>query len=328
MLQRTPTAQELADALLAEDPSLTTDGLVAALAALGVRVARKTAGNYRWAFCRFGPGLWIVEECRRTNEASKRWKKENPDRVAELNRRWQKENPERAAENDRRWKKENLARYLWLQARGRARRRGEPFGLTLGHVEELVEPMICAVSGLPLVWDGPSPGHGAPWAPSPDKIDPAQFYVDGNVRIVANMFNNARGDGPDEDVLRVARALMLGVGRVDGGPTPPAAVARVLKAARGSARRRGEPFPLTREDVLETLPTFNCSVTGLPLEWNGDRHVGQGPFGLSLDRLGLTERNLYERGNFRPTCWLYNRMKGTWTDDDCRRLCRALVERE
>jgi hypothetical protein len=44
-------------------------------------------------------------------------------------------------------------------------------------------------------------------SPSLDKIDPNKGYVNGNVRIVCWLFNRAKGDGSDADVLMLVEAM-------------------------------------------------------------------------------------------------------------------------
>jgi len=96
---------------------------------------------------------------------------------------------------------------LLANARQRARRYGVPCTLTRADVRELLTPMRCAATGLPLI---PNTGKGKPSALSPsiDRIEPARGYVPGNVRLVCFRFNEVRKRSPvSHDYRHVLRVL-------------------------------------------------------------------------------------------------------------------------
>ena len=192
---------------------------------IGRAPSREALRSYRTRFRRHGEG-WIEAE----REAKRRWNAENPERVRargreakrrryeedperareanrEANRLWRAENPERAREASRLWKAENPAQYLLKQCRGRSVSRGQLCIITVADIEEMLAPMTCSATGLPLSWDHDGDSTRNPWAPSIDRIDCARGYVPGNVRVVCTLYNIARSDFPDEDFLKVAKAL-------------------------------------------------------------------------------------------------------------------------
>lgn len=113
------------------------------------------------------------------------------------------------------WTKYN--RTYWVTPKGRAtkllcgiknncKRRGVVFSISLADVLPQFEAGICSVTGIPFVFD--SPVHQSPFAPSLDRIDPSIGYIPENVRVVIYAYNTAKGIGTDDDVLRMARALL------------------------------------------------------------------------------------------------------------------------
>lgn len=97
---------------------------------------------------------------------------------------------EQLRSNVQNWRLSNPAKKLLQQMRSSADKRGQECTITVEQVEELLAPMTCAETGLPLRWEGRT--HD-PLAPSPDRLDSGLGYVPGNVRIVAWFINRMRG---------------------------------------------------------------------------------------------------------------------------------------
>lgn len=95
-------------------------------------------------------------------------------------------------------------------ARSRARKLGVPFDLDQDFLVERFEKGVCEVTGIPLVFscgdDGSKKVH--PYSPSLDRIEPGKGYTKNNVRVVAYIYNIARSEYSDEQVLAFARALV------------------------------------------------------------------------------------------------------------------------
>lgn len=107
----------------------------------------------------------------------------------------------------RRWRQSNPAKRLLSQTKTSARSRKLAHELSLEDVERIIQPMVCSVSGLPLSTEWPDDGPN-PWAPSIDRIDNSAGYVQGNVRLTAWAFNQARGAWGEDVLLTLARALV------------------------------------------------------------------------------------------------------------------------
>lgn len=97
------------------------------------------------------------------------------------------------------------AQRLFNGARQRARQKSLDFDLTLEWVRQVIDEGVCSVTGIPFDFDTKS------FAPSLDRIDNDLGYTKENVRAVVWIFNRARGDGSDADVLRLVEALHGGV---------------------------------------------------------------------------------------------------------------------
>lgn len=106
-----------------------------------------------------------------------------------------------------RWRGENYAQKLLGACRGSAKQRGHECTITAEDVEAMLAPMTCSVTGLPLSLGHDGDTSRNPWAPSIDRVDCSKGYVPGNVRVVCVLYNLARSDFRDEDLLKVAKAV-------------------------------------------------------------------------------------------------------------------------
>ncbi|GAB6141171.1 hypothetical protein JCM14076_19000 [Methylosoma difficile] len=175
---------------------------------LGDVPSRNSVHTYRKLFRRHGSN-WQEEERVRNREANKRWRAENPEAHREASKRSYAKNPEAYKETTKRWKAENPARKLLNACRANAKKRGHECTLTIEDIEQLLEPMICSVTGLALSWDDRAESDKYRWlAPSVDRIDNNVGYNLDNVRVVCVAFNQMRSDIPDDVVTTVAKALV------------------------------------------------------------------------------------------------------------------------
>lgn len=87
-----------------------------------------------------------------------------------------------------------------------AKRRGKhAVEITQGWIADRLKAGVCEVTGLPFVLDGRG---RSPWSPSLDRTDNALPYTAANTKVVCWIFNNAKGDGTYDDVLKLAQALL------------------------------------------------------------------------------------------------------------------------
>lgn len=97
---------------------------------------------------------------------------------------------------------------LWNNARQRSLTLGTQFSITREWVEEQIKEGRCAVSGIPFDIEYRT-GRARPFAPSLDQITPGGGYTPENTQMVVWIYNSAKNNGTHEDVLRLARALIL-----------------------------------------------------------------------------------------------------------------------
>jgi len=99
-------------------------------------------------------------------------------------------------------------RMLVLSAKGRARKKQVPYDLTVQWAQERWTGR-CELTGIPFeLAYGRGKKGGRPLSPSLDRIDPAKGYTQGNCRFVLQAINAFKGTMPDEEMLRLAEALL------------------------------------------------------------------------------------------------------------------------
>ena len=87
--------------------------------------------------------------------------------------------------------------YFFSRYRCRARKKGLEFTLTKEDFAKLLEPMVCSVTGVKLIFALDK----GPCTPTIDRIDNSKGYIPGNVRLVSWIYNRAKSSSTDEEVL-------------------------------------------------------------------------------------------------------------------------------
>ncbi len=145
-------------------------------------------------------------------EKNRKWREANREKAREASKRWhakhREENRERVKEVTAKYRQGQAARYQFKMLCNRATKQGRAFDLTEDFLSELLEPMVCSATGLPLSYDWQGNGRTNPWAPSVDRIDSAGGYTMDNVRLVCWAYNTAKSDWDDEVILALAAAIM------------------------------------------------------------------------------------------------------------------------
>lgn len=135
------------------------------------------------------------------------WVERQREANRDSNRRIRTKDPDEGRETARRWRTGNPARQLLNQCRAHARQRDHQCTITVEMIEEMLAPMLCSATGLPLSWEWEDSATRRPWATSVDRLDNALGYVPGNVRVVCVLYNQMRSNHCDEDFMKVAKAL-------------------------------------------------------------------------------------------------------------------------
>jgi hypothetical protein len=89
-------------------------------------------------------------------------------------------------------------------AKVRAKQNGTTFDLTYKWAESRWTG-YCELTGLPFVLGS---GRRGPYSPSVDQIEPKKGYTLGNSRFVLWAINSMKGEGTDEQMIFIARALI------------------------------------------------------------------------------------------------------------------------
>ena len=97
---------------------------------------------------------------------------------------------------------------LLSRARSRAKQSKMEFELDREWVTEHLESMKCEASGVDLVLETDATVAHTAFKPSIDRIDNGKGYLKSNSRIVCVLYNKAKSDYTDEDVLKLASALI------------------------------------------------------------------------------------------------------------------------
>lgn len=97
-------------------------------------------------------------------------------------------------------------RTLITSAKGRAKEKGLDFDLTEDWAKALWTGK-CAVSGLDFVLGTRGSGPHI-WSPTIDRIVPKLGYIQSNCRFILQAVNAMKGALTDEDMLKVARAIV------------------------------------------------------------------------------------------------------------------------
>lgn len=94
----------------------------------------------------------------------------------------------------------------------------------------------------------------------------------------------------------------------------------LYNSSRQNASKKNLAFDLTPEYVRELISPMLCAVSGIALTTEKER----GPWAPSIDRID----NLggYVKGNVRVTCWMFNRAKAHWSDEEFMLLVNGIVD--
>jgi hypothetical protein len=96
---------------------------------------------------------------------------------------------------------------LLYSAKDRAKKRGIEFSLTAEWAESCWAGR-CAVTDLPFLIGARGPGPKS-FSPSIDRIEPRKGYSPDNCRFVLMAVNALKGSTTEEDMYRIAEAIML-----------------------------------------------------------------------------------------------------------------------
>jgi hypothetical protein len=97
---------------------------------------------------------------------------------------------------------------LLCNARDRAKKNELQIDLDRSWIEQHLQPLICEATGVVLVLERQSGVSHSPFRPSIDRIDNNKGYTKDNCRIVCVIYNKAKSDYSDLDVVAMAKGLV------------------------------------------------------------------------------------------------------------------------
>lgn len=148
---------------------------------------------------------WIARNPEKNRQSKKKWKTENRESVSSYGRRYKqrKDVKERAREASRKYRERIGHVVLIRSAKHRSQKRGIAFELDEAWKSGVSH---CELTGIPFVQ------RDKLFAASIDRIDNSKGYTPDNCRLILNGLNLFKNSGTDEDMLRIARALVEKVG--------------------------------------------------------------------------------------------------------------------
>lgn len=107
-------------------------------------------------------------------------------------------------------REKEFERYVLARTKHKAKKEGKTFNLDLAWIKQELAKGKCSVTNMPLVKPTYRPGkrgsQGA-WSPSIDRIDNSKGYTKSNCRIVVWMYNLAKNNYGDRDIVKMSIAL-------------------------------------------------------------------------------------------------------------------------
>lgn len=120
---------------------------------------------------------------------------------------------------DKKKRRKSRAFELLNAAHARASQHGVPITITVDWVLERLNAGRCEVTDIPFRRSGVV-GLRSSFSPSIDRKEPALGYTPENSRLVIWCYNSAKSSGTDEDVMKMAEALVRQKAPKDGTAGP------------------------------------------------------------------------------------------------------------
>ena len=162
---------------------------------------------------------WYRENKEKVDARVKQRKAQDPKHFAAIKAAYYRRNKQKwqgykvSAYRRRRTDFQARARHMVAWLRLEAGRKEVPFDLTVEWVRERLERGVCEVTGLKLdITDEHRAGRRiSPYAPSVDRLSGPAGYLRTNCRMVVWIYNLAKQNWSDTEVLTMARALVAKV---------------------------------------------------------------------------------------------------------------------
>lgn len=108
------------------------------------------------------------------------------------------------------YRAENFEMWIVTRFKSKAKKEGRDFDLDPAWVKNELARGNCAVTGMPFKLPKYNPGQTGKrgqWTPSIDRIDNSKGYTKSNCRMVVWMYNLAKNNYTDNDIVKMSIAL-------------------------------------------------------------------------------------------------------------------------
>jgi hypothetical protein len=131
------------------------------------------------------------------------WTREDRERTKRANPQWWAAHLEQRRTRAKSDRLKDPRKNIWFAARGRARKRGLSFTIT---VDDIVIPEFCPALGLRLTIGS---GKLCDSSPSLDRLVPERGYVAGNVAVISHKANRIKNNATTAELIKLAAWLQL-----------------------------------------------------------------------------------------------------------------------
>lgn len=160
-----------------------------------------------------------------STQRSRKWREINGERDKTNMQKWREEHPEyvknwrlkhpdwkvKASAQQRKRRQDNIAKYILKFTKARAKKRKREFSLTIPWIEKKLTAGVCERTGLSFDYKlgiVDCLDSRNPYFPSIDRIDSSLGYTETNCQLVCVIYNYAKNEWRDADVLKMAIALV------------------------------------------------------------------------------------------------------------------------
>lgn len=132
-------------------------------------------------------------------------KKANPEKWKEhlkQQKEYRKNNPEVSKQSTIRSRLRSPEKWLWSQAKKRAKDKGLEFTLELS---DIIIPEVCPIMGIKLEY---IPEGYYDYSPSIDRVDSSKGYTRDNIQIISSIANRMKWNATKEQLLTFCKGVL------------------------------------------------------------------------------------------------------------------------
>ena len=120
----------------------------------------------------------------------------------EKQNKWRRDNPEAVRNSWIKQKHTQPEKWLWKQAKSRAKLKGHEFDL---EISDIVIPEYCPIMNEKLEW---IPYGFHPYSPSIDRIDSTKGYTKDNIQVISSIANRMKWNATREQLITFCKGVL------------------------------------------------------------------------------------------------------------------------